>query len=159
MELIINFYSIESILSLHTLFIILDMQLLWYWLEVMCRNTENLFGKRLKMKNTYDSYKNVLSIVFLQKITVCKPEKHRLLWSHVLFHRAPMMALHLGGVEERKGHPGLQKGQEGGSRELLASQPHLSPWQGYGVPQSGGHVYPQEWQENDQGQSAQIDSR
>lgn len=85
MELIIDLYFIQSIPSLHALFIIQDMWLLWYWLEVVCRNTENLFRKRLKRKNIYDSYKNVLSIVFLQKTTVYKPEKHKLLWSHVSF--------------------------------------------------------------------------
>lgn len=55
-----------------------------------------LVWKKPKRQNTYDSYKNVLSIVFLQKVTVHRPEGHKLLGSHVLHHRGPMLALHLG---------------------------------------------------------------
>ncbi|GAB0205426.1 WD repeat-containing protein 36 [Grus japonensis] len=41
------------------------------------------------------------------------------------------------GLEESQCHSGLQKGQEGGPRELQASQPHLHPWKGDAIAHSG----------------------
>lgn len=46
--------------------------------------------KRLKRKNTYDSYKNVLGIVFLQKVTVYRPDEPKLLGFHVLCENAAL---------------------------------------------------------------------
>lgn len=50
-------------------------------------------------------------------------------------------------------HPGFQKGQEGGHRELWASQLQVSLWKDDGVPRSVEDLHPYGWQE-DQEQSA-----
>lgn len=57
------------------------------------------------------------------------------LWKVVAIRRATW------GLEEGKCHPGLPKGQEG-PRKLPASQPHISPWKGDGVPLCEGYLYP-----------------
>ncbi|GAB0183985.1 mitochondrial enolase superfamily member 1 [Grus japonensis] len=43
------------------------------------------------------------------------------------------------GLEESQCHSSLQKGQEGGPRNLQASQPHLHPWKDDGATYSGGY--------------------
>jgi len=43
------------------------------------------------------------------------------------------------GLEESQCHSNLQKGKEGGPRELQAGQPHLHPGKGDGAAHSGGH--------------------
>ena len=48
------------------------------------------------------------------------------------------------GQEESKYHSYLQEGQKGRSRELQASQPHLSPWEGDGANLSENHFQAQE---------------
>lgn len=67
-----------------------------------------LVWKRPKRQNTYDSYKNALTIVFLQKVTVHRPEGHKLLGSHVLRLGGPVLALHLGRMIS-SGRPKLSK--------------------------------------------------
>lgn len=48
----------------------------------------------------------------------------------------------------------FKKGQEGGHRELRASQLQANPWKDDGVPIFVGDLYPYGWQEGDQEQSA-----
>ena len=43
------------------------------------------------------------------------------------------------GLEKGQCHSNLQKGQEGGPRELQAGQPHLHPGKGDGAAYPGGH--------------------
>jgi len=44
------------------------------------------------------------------------------------------------GLKESQCHANLQKGKEGGARELQASQPHLHPWEEDGAAHSGCHL-------------------
>ena len=44
------------------------------------------------------------------------------------------------GLEESQCHSSLQKGQEGGPRNLHANQLHLHPWKGDGTAHPGGHL-------------------
>lgn len=54
-----------------------------------------------------------------------------------------------GGLEKRKHHSCLQKGQDGGPRALEDSQPHLSPWKPDGGHNPGNNFYICEGQEGD----------
>lgn len=67
-------------------------------------------------------------------------------------HLWKVVAIRIGawGLEESKCHPGLQKGQEGETSELPATQPHLNPWEDDGTPRSGGYLYLWGWQEGAQ---------
>ncbi|KAK4824897.1 hypothetical protein QYF61_021137 [Mycteria americana] len=53
-------------------------------------------------------------------------------------------------VERRKCHSYLQEKQEGGPRELEASQHHLDPWEGNGAANPGNHFQAHEGQESHQ---------
>lgn len=53
------------------------------------------------------------------------------------------------GLEKRKCHSSLQKGQDGGPGVLEDSQPHLRPWKPDGGHNPGNNVYVYESQEGD----------
>lgn len=66
------------------------------WLEVIHRDTENLFGRDWRGRTHMTHRKMYWALFFLQKVTVHRPEEHKLLGSRVLRHREPVLALHLG---------------------------------------------------------------